>query len=147
MKNKKHTSRNLEDHIDAKATVIDDAGTIDKEHKGVEWEATQGEVHSSTNLEDDTGTGKAVVLRLFTFAANPQAFMQHTPTKQELFSAHKDQIVQNLYAEDLKVFEEVEPKIQIAKDKKSYRIIVAGLPWGMNRAHIPTLSQIANGHS
>lgn len=120
--------------------------TEQTERSKVEWEATQGEVHSDIHLEDDKGTGKAVVLRAFDYVASPLAFKHHVPTKQELFSAHQLQIEGALFADDLKIFEEVPPKVLISKNKRYYRIIVAGLPWGMNRSNIPTLSDITNGN-
>ena len=141
-KDRSVSSRNLDDHVVAKVGI-----TAETDSSKVEWEATQGEVHSDIKLEDDTGHGKAVVLRAFDFAANPQAFKHHVPTKQELFNNHQIQIEGALYADDLKIFEEVPPKVLISKNKKFYRIIVAGLPWGMSRSQIPTLSQITNGHS
>lgn len=137
--------RKLEDHITSQATIKDDAGLLDQ--KGVEWEATGAEVHSDVHLEDDKGTGKAIVIRSFDFLANPETFKHHTPTKQELFNAHRIQIEGALFADDLKVYEDVSPKVMISKNKKYYRIVVAGLPWGMNKAKIPTLSEIANGNS
>lgn len=138
-KNRSVSSRNLEDH------VVGQVGITEQTDKGaLEWEATQGEVHSDIKLEDDHSTGKAVVLRAFDYVASPLAFKHHIPTKQELFSAHQLQIEGSLYADELKIFEEVPPKVLISKNKKKYRIIVAGLPWGMNRTEIPTLSQITN---
>lgn len=137
-KDRKTSSRELEDHVVEKVGITKD---------DVEWEATEGEVHSDIHLEDDKSTGKAVVLKFFDFAANPEAFKRQLPTKEELFSQHKIQIERMLLSDDLKVFEEVAPKVLISKNKKFYRIIVAGLPWGMNRTDIPTLSQMMNGHS
>lgn len=136
--------RKIEDHITGQAVIKDDASVVSEE--GVEWEATGAEVHSDVHLEDDKGTGKAIVIRSFDFSANPEAFKQHTPSKQELFSAHRIQIEGSLFADDLKIYEDVPPKVMISKNKKFYRIVVAGLPWGMTRAHIPTLSEIANGN-
>lgn len=136
--------RKIEDHITAQAVIKDDAGVLDQ--KGVEWEATGAEVHSDVHLEDDKGTGKAIVIRSFDFLANPETFKHHTPSKQELFNAHKIQIEGALFADDLKVYEDVAPKVMISKNRKYYRIVVAGLPWGMTRAHIPTLSEIANAN-
>lgn len=139
-KNRVHTSRDIEDHIVAQAT-IDKVDGVDPQ-----YEVTQGEVHSSTNLEDDKGTGRAVVLKFFEFAANPESFKAQIPTGQELFNVHKPQIEWFLRNEDLEIDESFPPRINISKDKKSYRIVVAGLPWGMSRTHIKTLSEIANGH-
>lgn len=141
-KDRSVSSRNIDDH------TVGKMGITEETDKGaLEWDVTQGEVHSDIKLEDDDGTGKAVILRAFDFVASPTAFKHHVPTKQELFSAHQLQIEGALFADDLKIFEEVQPKVIISKNKKYYRIIVAGLPWGMNRADIPTLSQLTNGHS
>lgn len=131
--------RKLEDHIVGKVGI-----TEQTEKGAVEWEATKGEVHSDVHLEDDKGHGKAIVIRAFDFHANPEAFKAHIPSKQELFNAHKIQIESMLYADELKIYEDVEPRVIISKNKRNYRIVVAGLPWGMSRSHIPTLSQIAN---
>ena len=137
-KNRVHTSRELEDHVVAQATIDKVAG-VDPQ-----YEVTKGEVHSSTNLEDDTGTGKAVMLKFFEFGANPEAFKARIPTGQELFNAHRHQIEYILSQEDLEIYEGFPPKISISKNKKSYRIVVAGLPWGLSRTKIKTLSEIAN---
>ena len=133
--------RKLEDHIVGKVGI-----TEQSLEKDIQWEATKGEVHSDVRLEDDTGHGKAVIIRAFDFQANPEAFRSHVPSKQELFSAHREQIVGMLYADQLKIYEDVEPRVIISKNKRNYRIVVAGLPWGMSRASIPTLSEIANKH-
>ncbi len=135
--------RKVEDHIVEKATAIETKGGDNA--KDIEWDITGAEVHSDTNLEDDKGVGKAVVLRFFDFLANPESFRAHTPRKQELFNAHKIQIENTLYGDDMKIFEEVPPKVMISKNKRYYRIVVAGIPWGMNRTNIQTLSEIANG--
>lgn len=134
--------RKLEDHIVDTAQVVEKDGIAPNED--VQWDVTKGEVHSDTRLEDDTGHGKAVVIRAFDFTANPEAFRLYTPTRQELFNAHKLQIEASLFADQLKIYEEVAPRVMISKNKKNYRIVVAGLPWGMSRAGIPTLSEIAN---
>lgn len=136
--------RTVEDHVTNTAVIKDDAGII--ADKGAEWEATGAEVHSDVHLEDDKGTGKAIVIRSFDFLANPETFKRQIPSKQELFNAHKIQIEGALFRDDLKVYEDVAPKVMISKNKRYYRIVVAGLPWGMNNAKIPTLSQIANGN-
>lgn len=137
-KSRVHTSRELSDHVVQQATVDKQEG-IDPQ-----YEVTQGEVHSSTTLEHDTGTGKAVVMKFFEFHANPEAFRARIPTGQELFNAHKRQIEHVLRQEDLEIFEGFAPKINISKNKRSYRIVVAGLPWGLSRTKIKTLSEIAN---
>jgi len=137
--------RKVEDHIVGKATVKE---TVDNngghQSKDIEWDVTAAEVHSDTTLESDTGYGKAVVLRFFDFLAQREAFRQHTPSKQELFNAHQLQIQSALYLDDLKIYEEVPPKVMISKNRRYYRIVVAALPSGTIHKDIPTLSQIAN---
>ena len=144
-KNRSQSSRELSDHIVESGQVIDEQ-SIEGE-KDVQYEVSKGEVHSDVHLEDDKGVGKAIVLRHFDFSANPEAFRAQTPSKQTLFNLHKNQIYAHLMSDGLSVFEEVSPKVMISKNKRFYRIIVAGLPFGMNKSHIPTLSEIANGHS
>lgn len=142
-KDRSQSSRELSDHIVQSGQVLDEQSI--EGQSNVQYDVQQGEVHSDVRLEDDKGIGQAVVLRHFDFSANPEAFRAHTPSKQELFNAHKNQIYALLMADQLKVFEEVSPKIILDKKKRGYRIIVAALPFGMNRTHIPTLSEIANG--
>ncbi len=136
--------RKIEDHITHQGEIVDEGGVISEER--VKWEATRAEVHSDVHLEDDKGTGKAIVIRSFDFSANPESFKAHIPTKQELFNAHRIQIEGSLFQDNLKIYEDVAPKVMISKNKKYYRIVVAGLPWGMNNVKIPTLSEIANGN-
>ena len=144
-KDRSQSSRELSDHIVQSGQVVDEQ-SIEGE-SNVQYDVQQGEVHSDVRLEDDKGTGKAVVLRHFDYKANPAAFKAHTPSKQELFNAHKNQIYAFLLDDQMKPFEEVSPRVILSKRKDGYRIIVAALPFGMNRTNIPTLSEIANGHS
>lgn len=137
--------RKVEDHVTKTAIAVEKDGIAPG--KDIEWDVTGAEVHSDTNLEDDKGTGKAVVLRFFDFLAHPEAFRHQIPSKQELFSAHKIQIENALWTDDMKIFEEVAPKVMISKNKRYYRIVVAGLPWGLSRTKLPTLSEIANDHT
>lgn len=86
------------------------------------------ETQSKTHLEDDEGTGGTAVVRSFEFSANPEAFRQHTPTRQELFNYHHKQIEIALWADGLKVMPDVAPKVTISKKKDKYRIIVSAKP-------------------
>ncbi len=104
------------------------------------------ETTSETHLEDDKGYGEAAIIRMFEFAANPEAFKQHTPTKQELFNYHHKQIEITLWGDGMKVIPEVTPRVTISKNKKKYRIFVGAKPM---KGHIlqeqpKTLSQIAH---
>lgn len=112
----------------------------------VVWNPNSISTESETHLEDDEGFGEAAVIRVFEFAANPEAFKQHKPTKQELFNSHYKGIEIMLWKDGLKVMPEVEPKLTINKKKTKYRIIVGATPM---RGHIlreqpKTLSQIAH---
>lgn len=105
------------------------------------------ETQSRTKLEDDTGHGTAAVIRCFTFGANPEAFRQHPPTKQELFNYHLKHIEMELWKDGLKPFPESEPRLQMNKAKTHYQIFVAAKP---AKGHLlyekpQTLSEIAHG--
>ena len=142
---KKVGANKIEDFTETSKGVEKDGLALGKD---VQWEATKGEVHSDTHLEDDLGTGKKVVIRTFDFAVNPQAFHHHTPSRQELFNAHAKQIEAMLWADGLAVLKEHEPQIRISKNRKNYRIVVAAeARLGesiIDRAK--TLTEIANGN-
>lgn len=123
---------------------------VEKDAKGapvkdIAWQASQIEAQSDTKLEDDTGYGKAIVIRMFEFAINPNGW-PNKPTKQELFNAHLHGIEVMLWRDGLKVMTDVEPRLSIGK--KKYRIWVAAEP---ARGHLlnetpKTLSQLAANH-
>lgn len=106
----------------------------------------QIDVQSDTKLEQDSGSGKKVIVRCYEFASNPEAFKQHKPSKQQLFDYHKKGIEIQLWSDGLKQIPEVEPKIIISKNKKNYRIYVGAEPQhGQVILEQPkTLSQIAH---
>ncbi len=145
----KKTGNNLEDHIEAQSTVVDEAGIVSSDK--VQWDVQQGEVQSSTNLEDDEGSGKQVIVRSFDFRANPEAFRHHTPSKQELFDAHAHQIEVLLWKDGLQVMPDVKPQIILSKKREGYRIVVGAepskgflMPYALKAQ---TLTQIANGNN
>lgn len=107
---------------------------------------SQIDTQSQTHLEDDKGTGDAAIIRMFEFAANPEAFKQHTPTRQELFNYHHKQIEITLWGDGMKVIPEVPPRLTINKAKTKYRIFVGAKPMKGNLLPYQpqTLSQIAN---
>ena len=127
-------------NIPEKFSIEDDNGI---------WEGEQIEASSETRLEDDTGTGREIVLRTFEFAINPESFKQHTPTKQELFDSHVRGIRGMLWADGLETFEEVEPRLIFSKNKKFYRICLACVPTRGNTVleKPQTLSEITNESS
>jgi phage terminase large subunit len=122
-KNRSVKSRELSDHIVAEGTLVE-KNAVDNRVEEVQWEAKQGEVHADTQLSDDMGDGNAVIVRAFDFKANPQAFRERTPSKQELFNAHAKQIEVHLWTDGLKVMPEIEPRLIMEKKNRGYRIIV-----------------------
>lgn len=115
---------------------------------GHEHDVTSVEAKSEqTHIEDDTGHGEATVIRCFTFGMNPTVFVEHRPTKQELFNAHLRGIEMALFADGLKVFDEVPPRVSFDADKKQYNIFVAARPRKGYLLHErpQTLREIING--
>lgn len=104
------------------------------------------EAESETHLEDDIGTGGAAVIRMFEFKANPQAFKQYTPTKQELFNSHYKFIESTLWMDGLKVIPEVNPTVTLNKRNTKYRIFVGAEPAKGHLLNVAprTLSEIAH---
>lgn len=114
---------------------------------GNEWDdVSQIEVASKTQLTDDTGEGKAAIIRMFEFKADPVVFKQHTPTKQELLLSHQAFIEKQLWTDGFKIMYDSSPRISISKNKKKYAIFIAAEPQkGMMINERPkTLTQIAN---
>lgn len=92
------------------------------------WNANTVEATSDVHLEDDKGEGAAAIIRVFEFSANPEVFKQHTPTTQELFNAHAQQVKLMLWGDGLEIMEEITPRLKISKNKKNYRIIIGCRP-------------------
>lgn len=86
------------------------------------------ETSSDTHLEDDLGSGDAVIIRVFEFSANPDVFKRHTPTKQELFNYHAKGIEVMLWQDGLTVVPEVAPRVVVNKKKTKYHIFVGAMP-------------------
>ncbi len=143
------SSKNIEDHItgETEAKVIN----IDTGANGHNYDVKQGEVHSDIHLEEDTGHGKAIIIRSFDFQANPEAFKHKTPSKQELFNAHAKQIEIILWKDGLKVMPDVKPQLVLSKQRNHYRIIVGAEPekgqliTSQDQDKFQTLSQAAHG--
>lgn len=110
-------------------------------------EVASVEEQSETKLEQDQGVGQVVFIRNFTFKANPEAFKEHPPTKQELFNYHAKGIEISLWRDGLQVMPEVEPRVVIEEDKAIYRIFVGAIPArGQILQDTPqTLSQLIHG--
>lgn len=96
--------------------------------KDIQWEGEELQTQSQTKLEEDKGTGRQIIIRFFEFGANPKVFKEYKPTTQQLFDSHKKGIEAILWKDQLKPFEEVEPRIMFSKNKTHYRIIIACVP-------------------
>ena len=115
------------------------AGTIEDNISKIETQST-------THLEEDEGSGSPVIIRAFEYAANPEAFKQHVPTKQELFNYHHKQIEIALWADGFTVLDSINPKVMISRNKKKYRILVGAKPMKGRLVYTQpqTLSQIVH---
>lgn len=111
------------------------------------YEVSTMEAESTTKLEHDEGFGAAVVLRCFEFKANPEAFKQGAPTKQDLFNSHLKGIELALWKDSLTIWPDVEPRMLIDEKTSTYKIWVAGKPMrGAKLYQEPqTLNQLAHG--
>ncbi len=94
----------------------------------LQWDGEEVQTQSTTNLQDDKGSGQAIILRFFEFGANPEAFKNRKPTAQELFDSHLRGIESLLWGDGLKLYKEVEPRLQFSKNNTRYRFIIACLP-------------------
>jgi hypothetical protein len=151
----KITSKNVETGEVVSGDVVNSGQIIEANAqnapvKDILWDASQLETKSETHLEDDAGYGQAAIVRSFVFSANPEAFKQYTPTKQELFNHHYKQIEIMLWQDGMVVMPDVNPKVTINNKKTKYRIFVGAKPM---KGHIlkdapKTLSNIAhNGNN
>lgn len=95
--------------------------------KELDYDVSTVQAQSDVKLEDDLGSGHAVIMRMFEFGANPIAFKQYKPTKQELFNSHAKQIELTLWGDGLQVMPEVNPTVTINKKKTKYRIFVGAI--------------------
>lgn len=145
------SSKDIEDHILGETAATVHTDTLDGKQSSTHYDVKQGEVHSDIHLEDDEGSGKTIVIRSFDFKANPEAFRQHTPSKQELFSAHAKQIEILLWEDGLEVMPDVNPQVILSKRRTGYRIVVGAEPrrgqiiTRRDQDRIQTLSQAAHG--
>lgn len=112
-----HDNRNFDDH---KALEF----ALEKDRK--KWEGNVLEVKSDPLV--DSGTGKPYILRSYAYKINPE--VKETPSKQELFNSHWKHIQTTLWADGLKAYEGVNPRIVVGKD--SYQIILAAEPRTVN---------------
>lgn len=127
-----------------KVDKVEAVGDVQQEDGN--WEVSDLATTSTTHLEDDTGEGKAAIIRMFEFEAKPYAFAIHTPSKQELFNTHLKGIEVMLWRDGLKIMTEVQPSLTINSKKTKYRIWVGAEP---AKGHLlmerpQTLSEIAN---
>ncbi len=96
--------------------------------KDIEWEGEELGVESTTKLESDKGEGQPIVLRFFTFAANPEAFKQEIPSTQQLFDSHRRGMEAQLWTDGLSPYQLIEPRLVFSKDKSHYRFVISCIP-------------------
>lgn len=114
-----------------------------------QWEMKTVGAESQTKLEADRGEGPAITLRHFYFKPNPETFHKQQPTSQQLFNTHIKQIEVELWRDGWKIYQDVDPRLMMAKDKSHYVFVVAAVPGkGQILSHDTqpkTLSEIAHG--
>lgn len=105
------------------------------------------EAQSDTKFEDDKGHGESTVIRCFTFGMNPEAIVNTQPTKQEILNSHIKGIELALFADGLKIFDEVPPRLTFDLETMTYSIFIAARPRkGYLLEQSPkTLTELANG--
>lgn len=113
MAKKSHDNRKLEDHL---------GRTADFKHEGNRWNAQEISTESTPLM--DEARGAPIILRVFEFAANPEAFKYQIPTKEQLVSDHKKGIELFLWKDGLRPIESMRPKVIISKKKDRYSIYV-----------------------
>lgn len=130
----------------AKFGGIDELGTT--QLHGHAHDVASVEAQSKTRLEHDKGEGDATIIRRFIFGMNPEIFIQRRPTKQDLFNAHLRGIEMALFADGMKIFDKVPPRLSFDTEKMQYSIFVAARPRKgyLLQERPQTLSQIANGN-
>jgi len=102
-----------------KVTVIEE-NAKDAPQKDLEWEAEQITAKSTTKITDDKGVGESIVLRFFSFAANPEKFHAHQPDAQHLFNEHIKGMESLLWGDGLKPHYQVQPRILFSVDGMKY---------------------------
>ena len=129
----------------AKFGGVDEVGKT--QLHGFEHDVSTVEAQSQTRLEHDIGEGDATIIRCFTFGMNPEVFVEHPPTKQELFNVHLRGIEMALFADGMKVFDDVAPRIIFDVEKKQYSIFIAARPRKgyLLQERPQTLREIING--
>lgn len=109
-------------------------------------EAHQLSVNSETKLESDTGTGDAVILRVFEFSVNPQ-MIGKLPSPQEIFNSHVKGIEGLLWNDGMYPRQDIPPRVVFSKNGQQYRIFVTASA-RHTLVDIPqTLTQILNGRN
>lgn len=125
----------------------------DYQSKDTTWDAKSIETSSKTNLEQDEGYGREVVIRNFKFKIDPnevaKCFMVTNtyPDKQMLFNSVVKYIESSLWRDGLKVFPDVEPRVVINDTYSEFDVFVGSIPQrGQVILERPkTLSQLVNG--
>lgn len=112
-------------------------------------EAQQLETQSKVHLEEDQGSGAAVILRIFEFGMNVEAIKLAQPSKQDIFNSHLKGIELALWRDGFKVHPDVSPKIIFDTKNLKYKIFVAARPMRGNHVslHTNTLSDIVHNRT
>lgn len=114
--------------IEEKKFKVTETNAKDAPTKDIEWEGEEVQAYSDTKLTDDIGKGTPVIIRVFEFGANIEAFRQHKPSPQELFDSHKKGIESLLWTDGLTSLQGVEPRLIFSKNQQKYRFFITCTP-------------------
>ena len=133
---------------DQDAPVVSDE-FLDKRQPEGDYHGQTIEVKSDTKLEQDTGTGEAMVMRTFQYIANKEMFKNGRPSSQAIFEAHQKDIAGLLWSDGLTPATDVEPTFIFTPDYSKYLIMVWARPSiGQTLVdNTKTLTEILNGSS
>lgn len=131
MAKQKKKVENKEFYIAGKDIIVDPTAPVVSNEfvdANSDWRGQTVNVDSGIKLEDDHGTGEAIILRTFEFGANPLAFKERQPTVQEIFNSHMKGIMGMLWSDGLTPAQEIEPRVIFSKNKEKYLIMVGARP-------------------
>lgn len=143
--NRSHNKKRLDDLITNEGT-LKEMGVTDAPVDTINWKVKEGEVHSSTRLEDDTGEGETYIMRSFEFRFPEN--IKEKPTKEQILTdGYKKFLEAQLYMVD-NLELALEPRVII--EEKGFRIFATCRPrkghmieW-RDRENVKTLTQIAH---
>lgn len=145
MPKKQYFIKGKEEITDDNAPVISNE-FVDVQPEG-EYRGQTIEVKSDTKLEEDLGTGEAIIFRSFQFASNPEMFKNGRPSERVIFDSCVKGIESTLWVDGLKPAKDIPVNFVFAPDNSSFLINVWARPAMGNTLleDTQTLTEIIHG--